>query len=89
MCATCDDYADALPADTPARMAALAARAREAEALGDLEWLDGDEALRAGQPPHGGTARGRWLCSACSRVFLLEVGASHVLGDGWRPLIGN
>jgi hypothetical protein len=89
MCATCDDYADALPADTPERMVALAARARVAEADGDLEWLDGDQALRAGQHPPGGPGRARWMCSACSRLFLLEVGSCHVLGDGWRPLIGN
>lgn len=89
MCATCDAYADALPADTRARLSALAARARAAEADGDLEWLDGDAALRAGEQPPSGSGRSRWLCSACSRIFFLEVGSCHPLGDGWRPLFGN
>jgi hypothetical protein len=94
MCAVCDGYADALAADSPARIAALLDRARRAEADGELEWLDGDGELRDWQdgqplPGPGSPRRLRWLCRSCSRMFLLELHSRHTLGDGWRPLFGN
>lgn len=90
MCGRCDAYADQRPAGTDAALAAVLAMAHQAETAGDLEWLDGDAALRTRPlPARAGAQRGRWICSECSRVFLLELGTSHPLGDGWRPLFGN
>ncbi len=83
-----------MPAASLEQLVALLERARSAEASGDLEWLDGGQelrGLRAGMalPPGPGPLTCRWLCSGCSRVFLLELRSRHSLGDGWRPLFGN
>jgi len=97
MCERCDAYGDSLPAHDAAMLKAILGMVRAAESAGDLEWLDGENlaafgslaARAAGSPGAGAPRTGRWLCSACSRMFLLELGSHHATGDGWRPLYGN
>ncbi len=93
MCDLCDRYADCIPTATPEQLDAVLATATTAVAAGDLEAMDGDRALDAripGSPlPRSRPITARWVCSACSRVFMLELNACHVAGDGWRPLFGN
>jgi hypothetical protein len=98
MCARCDPYGDSLATTSLAQLELVVAMIRKAREQADLEWLDGDERARVGdahallqaarshadRPLHG-----RWLCSECSRLFLLELNATTVSGDGWRPLYGN
>jgi len=97
MCERCDAYGDSLPVTDAALLSALLRQVQSAERAGDLEWLDGAgrAGLDAGSARFG--AHGycgapltlRWLCSACSRLFLLELGSRQPTGDGWRPLYGN
>jgi len=98
MCERCDAYGDSLPARDATMLTAILDMVRTAETAGDLEWLDGERlaafvspaATASGAHGPGDVPRtGRWLCSACSRMFLLELGSHHATGDGWRPLYGN
>lgn len=90
MCEACDGYADSITARTPGELDAILSLVRSAEREGHLEHLDGDalHARRAGDPVPK-PVLGRWVCSQCSRLFLLELGTCHLAGDGWRPLFGN
>jgi hypothetical protein len=93
MCDACDRYADSLPVRAPADLDAVLAMARKAVADGDLELMDDDRAFAArhgGEPlPRQRPVVGRWMCTQCSRMFLLEINSCHVASDGWRPLFGN
>jgi len=98
MCERCDAYGDSLPAGDATVLRPILDLVRAAEAAGDLEWLDGENladfsaaaaAGFGGQAPGAAPHTGRWLCSACSRMFLLEIASRHLTGDGWRPLYGN
>jgi hypothetical protein len=97
MCERCDAYGDSLPITDAPMLDAVLDLVRSGQRLGDLEWLDGDTLAafaarsdRGAAPGLDGARRtGRWLCSACSRMFLLELGSRQPTGDGWRPLYGN
>jgi hypothetical protein len=93
MCDTCDQYADSIPVKTPADLDAILATARKAVESGELELMDDDRVFAArhgGEPlPRARPVVGRWICSQCSRVFMLELNSCRVAGDGWRPLFGN
>jgi hypothetical protein len=93
MCETCDAYADSIATPTPAELDAVLKLARKAVDDGDLELMDHDRAFAArhgGEPlPRERPVISRWMCTECSRMFLLEINSCHVGADGWRPLFGN
>jgi hypothetical protein len=92
MCEQCDVYAETVPVDSLVTHAKLLSRARKAEAEGVLEAMDAshpaeDFALDRTWPTD--ELRHTWVCTRCSRLFLLEANTRHVSGDSWRPLFGN
>jgi len=98
MCSVCDPYADSLPLGSPRQLTEVLAMVSRGERAGDLDWLDGDLVVHAGDATALAEASaasprqalsGRYLCSACSRLFLLELNSRAVTGDLWRPLYGN
>jgi hypothetical protein len=98
MCTVCDPYADSLPVASLRELDEVAQMVSRGERAGDLDWLDGDAVVHGLDPfalaqaaaaaPRS-ALNGRWLCSACSRLFLLELNSRAVTGDLWRPLYGN
>jgi hypothetical protein len=92
MCEQCDVFAETIQITSLVMHAKLLARARKAEAEGILEAMDAshppeDFALDRTWPTD--ELRHTWVCTKCSRLFLLEGNTRHVSGDSWRPLFGN
>ncbi|MBA2482346.1 MAG: hypothetical protein H0V44_16910 [Planctomycetes bacterium] len=93
MCDLCEGFAETIRIASPADLDDLLSRTHSAVAAGTLEPMDADPALRARVPgsplPRSQPVKQTWVCTQCSRLFLLELNACHLAGDGWRPLFGN
>ena len=92
MCDQCDVFAETIAVDSLVMHAKLLARARKAVAAGILEAMDSshpDETFGLDRTWPTEELRHTWVCTRCSRLFLLEANTRHVSGDSWRPLFGN
>ncbi|MBA3708106.1 MAG: hypothetical protein H0W83_04685 [Planctomycetes bacterium] len=93
MCERCDAYAETIRIASPGDLDAQLARAHAGVDEGALEAMDDDRALSQRLPgaplPKARPVKGTWVCTQCSRLFLLELNSCHLVGDGWRPLFGN